>query len=157
VTPPPREAVAAVRPKAPPPAVPFTVRGALRRSAAPLALLGAVAGAFGYVTAVDPNSPGHYPLCPLRAYTGLYCPGCGGLRGAHALAHGHLRTALGCNALAVAGYLVFAAGWAVWLTRAVRGRPFAPTLRPAHRNLLIAVMAVFTIVRNLSFGAVLAP
>jgi hypothetical protein len=157
VTPPLREAAAAVPPTAPPPAGPFRVRGALRRTAAPLAVLGGVAGAFGYVAAVDPASPGHYPLCPLRFYTGLYCPGCGGLRGAHALMHGHLGTALGCNALAVAGYLVFAAGWAVWFTRALRGRPFAPTLRPAQRNLLIALMAVFTIVRNLSFGAVLAP
>ncbi|WNI19561.1 DUF2752 domain-containing protein [Streptomyces sp. ITFR-21] len=129
----------------------------MRRTAVPLALLGGAACVFGYVAAVDPNSPGHYPLCPLRYYTGLYCPGCGGLRSAYAVAHGHIGTALGCNAVAVAGYLAFAAFWALWFTRAALGRPFAPALRPAHRVLALALLAAFTIVRNLPFGAALAP
>ncbi len=30
--------------------------------------------AFAYVGTVDPNAPGHYPVCPLLHYTGLYCP-----------------------------------------------------------------------------------
>jgi len=120
-------------------------------------VLGGAVGAFGYVAAVDPNSPGHYPLCPLRYFTGVYCPGCGGLRSAYAVAHGQFGTALGCNALAVAGYLLFAVVWAVWFTRSLRGLPFSPALRPAHRNLLIALVAVFTVVRNLPFGAALAP
>ncbi|MFC4030395.1 DUF2752 domain-containing protein [Streptomyces polygonati] len=139
------------------PAVSGGLRAALRRTAVPVAVLGGVVGAFCYVAAVDPDSPGHYPLCPLRYYTGLSCPGCGGLRGAHALAHGQLRTALGCNALAVAGYLVFAVLWAGWFTRAARGRTFAPALRPAWRNLAIALVIAFTVVRNLPFGAALAP
>jgi len=120
-------------------------------------VLGGAVGAFGYVAAVDPNSPGHYPLCPLRYFTGVYCPGCGGLRSAYAVAHGQFGTALGCNALAVAGYVVFAALWAVWLARGLRGLPFSLALRPVHRNLLIAVVAVFTVVRNLPIGGGLAP
>jgi hypothetical protein len=122
-----------------------------------LGLLGSVAAAFAYVGAVDPDQPGHYPLCPLRYFTGVNCPACGGLRGAHALVHGQLRTALGDNALAVAGYAVFAVVWTVWAVRAARGLPFAPELRPGPRRALVALVVVFTVVRNLPFGRALAP
>lgn len=123
----------------------------------PVAVLGSVVAAFAYVGAVDPNTPGHYPVCPLLRYTGVYCPGCGGLRGAHALVHGHLGTALGCNALAVAGYAVFAVVWVVWFGRALRGKPFEPVLRPPSLWAIGAVVLAFTLVRNLPFGAALAP
>lgn len=147
------------RPPAPATAPPATEvpPGALRRLAVPAGVLAAVSGGFAYVAAVDPNEAGHYPLCPLRYFTGVYCPGCGGLRGAYALAHGHLRTALECNAPAVAGYAVLAVVWVVWVVRAVRGRPFEPALRPGHRWAIGALMVAFTVVRNLPFGAVLAP
>ncbi len=149
----------ATRPQAPPTAPPAREGppGALRRLAVPAGVLAAVAGGFAYVAAVNPNEAGHYPLCPLRYFTGLYCPGCGGLRGAYALAHGHLRTALECNALAVAGYAVLAVVWTVWAARAVRGRPFDLALRPCHRWAVAAVVLVFTIVRNLPLGAALTP
>ncbi|NJP44806.1 DUF2752 domain-containing protein [Streptomyces sp. PRB2-1] len=129
----------------------------LRAVAVPLGVLGAVLAGFGYVAAVDPNEPGHYPACPLLYYTGVYCPGCGGLRGAHALAHGQLRTAAGCNAAALAGYAVFAVVWCVWFTRTLRGRRFEPALPRAALYALGALLLAFTVVRNLPFGAVLAP
>lgn len=146
-------------PAAPPPGSSRTgpVRAALRRTAVPLGVLAAVAAAFGYVGAVDPNTPGHYPVCPLLHYTGVYCPGCGGLRSAYAVAHGHFRTALGCNALAVAGYAVFAVVWVVWAWRALRGRTFEPVLRPGALWALGALVLAFTIVRNLPFGTALVP
>ncbi|MFE2264816.1 DUF2752 domain-containing protein [Streptomyces griseosporeus] len=133
---------------------PGTVRA---RLAVPGAVLAAVAAAFGYVGAVDPNEPGHYPVCPLLRTTGLYCPGCGGLRSAHAFVHGDLLTALHANAVAVAGYLVFALVWAVWVVRAVRGRPLRIDLRPAPLWALGALLLVFTVVRNLPFGGWLHP
>ncbi|MFB7503929.1 DUF2752 domain-containing protein, partial [Streptomyces broussonetiae] len=91
----------------------------VRRLAVPGGLLAAVAGAFAYVGAVDPNEPGHYPVCPLYRLTGLYCPGCGGLRSAHAFVHGDLLTALRDNAPGVAGFLGFAVLWTVWVLRTV--------------------------------------
>ncbi|MFF8605215.1 DUF2752 domain-containing protein [Streptomyces sp. NPDC015346] len=124
---------------------------------APIGTLAGVAAAFAYVGAVDPNEPGHYPVCPLLRFTGVYCPGCGGLRSAHAFVHGDLATALGANALAVLGYGLFAVLMTVWLIRAVRGAPMRLAITPAWGWALAAVLALFTLVRNLPFGSALAP
>ncbi|GGV15865.1 DUF2752 domain-containing protein [Streptomyces griseoflavus] len=132
--------------------------GRAARPAVPAAILAAVAGAFAYVGAVDPNEPGHYPVCPLLHLTGLYCPGCGGLRSAHAVAHGDLPAALQANALAVLAYACFAVLWTVWVVRAVRGRP---PLRIDPPPVLLwslgGLLLVFTVVRNLPFGGWLHP
>ncbi|MFF3780525.1 DUF2752 domain-containing protein [Streptomyces sp. NPDC001933] len=129
----------------------------VRRLAVPAGVLAVVVGAFGYVGAVDPNQPGHYPVCPLLRFTGLYCPGCGGLRSAHAVAHGDIAAALGSNALAVAGYAVFAVLLALWVVRAWRGRPMSIAAKPAVWWGIGAVLLVFSVVRNLPFGSALAP
>ncbi|MFD4951208.1 DUF2752 domain-containing protein [Streptomyces sp. NPDC058451] len=138
-------------------AVPSHATAVLRRLAVPAGVLAAVAGAFACVGAVDPNQPGHYPVCPLLRYTGIYCPGCGGLRSAHAFVHGDFATALHDNALAVTGYLVFAVAWTLWALRAARGRPPRPVLGPAHLWGLGALVLAFTVVRNLPFGGRLHP
>jgi hypothetical protein len=127
------------------------------RAAAPLTALASTGAAFVLVAAVDPHQPGHYPVCPVRSLLGLHCPGCGGLRSAHSLAHGDLAGALGANALAVAGFAVLAAVLLRWLVRALRGRSagFAP--RPAHAWTAGALAVAFTLVRNVPPGAALAP
>lgn len=141
-----------------------------RRLVAPVGVLAAVLAAFAVVATVDPHEPGHYPVCPLLRYTGLLCPGCGGLRSAHSFAHGDLAAAFGCNALAVLGYVAFAVLWCGWLLRRVgplRGarraprRPPGPAVRlPGRRSTWWALgllVVVFTLVRNLPHGAALAP
>ncbi len=129
-----------------------------RRLAAPALYLAAAASAFAYVGTVDPNEPGHYPVCPLFRLTGILCPGCGGLRSAHAFAHGDLVTASGTNALAVVAYFVFAGFVALWLVRAFRGGPVPRiVLRSRYWWAIGAAALVFTVVRNLSFGSALAP
>jgi hypothetical protein len=127
------------------------------RLAVPAGVLAAVAGAFAYVGAVDPNQPGHYPVCPLLRLTGVYCPGCGGLRSAHAFVHGDLPAALQANALAVAGYLGFALLWTGWAVRAARGQPSRFSPGPVHLWTLGTLLLVFTVVRNLPFGGWLHP
>lgn len=127
------------------------------RLLAPLGTLAGVAAAFAYVGAVDPNEPGHYPVCPLLRFTGLYCPGCGGLRSAHAFVHGDFGAALSANALAVVGYGLFAVVMAVWLIRAVRAVPMRIAITPAWGWGMGALLALFTLVRNLPFGSALAP
>jgi len=133
----------------------------LRRLVVPAGVFAAVVGAFAYVGAVDPNEPGHYPVCPLFRYTGVYCPGCGGLRSAHAFLHGDLGAALTDNALAVVGYFAFAVVWTVWVLRVVRGRPVRLGLGPLPLPLPLwtvgALVLVFTVVRNLPFGGWLHP
>ncbi|WP_079047004.1 DUF2752 domain-containing protein [Streptomyces changanensis] len=144
------EPARASRPAGPPPPL-------RRRLLPPLGALAGVAAAFAYVGTVDPNEPGHYPACPLLRYTGLYCPGCGGLRSAHAFVHGDLAGALGANAMAVAGYAAFAVFMVWWLVRAVRGRPSRLDPAPWQLWLIGGVWAVFTVVRNLPFGSALVP
>ncbi|MEV5874907.1 DUF2752 domain-containing protein [Streptomyces sp. NPDC052101] len=128
-----------------------------RRLAVPAGLFAVVAGAFAYVGAVDPNEPGHYPVCPLYRLTGLYCPGCGGLRSAHAFVRGDLLTAVHDNALAVAGYLGFAVLWTVWVVHEVRGRPMRMNLGPVPLWASGALVLLFTAVRNLPSGGWLHP
>ncbi|KOU65411.1 membrane protein [Streptomyces sp. H021] len=140
------------------PVVPAERASRARRLAAPALYLAAAGAAFTYVGTVDPNEPGHYPVCPLLRLTGILCPGCGGLRSAHAFAHGDLAAAFGSNALAVVGYFVFAGFMALWLVRAFRGGPVPRiVLRPAHWWAVGVVALVFAVVRNLSFGSALAP
>ncbi|MET9625809.1 MULTISPECIES: DUF2752 domain-containing protein [unclassified Streptomyces] len=143
-------------PQPPLPGAP-TPRGLVRRLVTPVGTLAGVAAAFAYVGTVDPNEPGHYPVCPLLRFTGILCPGCGGLRSAHAFVHGDLGAALGANALAVVGYGLFAVLMAVWLIRTVRGAPTRLAVSPLGWWGVGAVLALFTLVRNLPFGSALAP
>jgi hypothetical protein len=129
----------------------------LGRLLVPGGVFGAVAGAFACVGIVDPNEPGHYAVCPLLRYTGVWCPGCGGLRSAHALVHGDLPAALGANAAAVVGYGVFAVLWGGWAVRSVQGRPWVLKARPVHLWTAGVLLTIFTIVRNLPFGGWLHP
>ncbi|MET4667390.1 hypothetical protein ABID94_000246 [Streptomyces sp. PvR018] len=131
--------------------------GLLGRLATPLGILAAVTAAFTYVGTVDPNDPGHYPVCPLLKLTGVFCPGCGGLRSAHAFIHGDLGAAFSANAVATTGYFLFAAVWVLWLVRAWRGRPLRIGLAPAWWWGIGALLLIFTVVRNLPFGSALAP
>ncbi|MFI6940966.1 DUF2752 domain-containing protein [Streptomyces sp. NPDC050418] len=128
-----------------------------RRMLLPLGTLGATAAAVAYVGAVDPNEAGHYPTCPLLAATGLYCPGCGGLRCVHALVHGDVTGALGANVMAVIAFAIAASVFVLWVRRAWNGGPTGFTVRSSYAWAFGALLAVFTVVRNLPFGAFLHP
>ena len=49
----------------------------------------------------DPSTSAFYPPCPFHALTGLWCPGCGSTRTAHALLHGDFVAAFGFNPMMV--------------------------------------------------------
>lgn len=118
-----------------------------------------LAGAAGVVlvAAVDPEQPGHYPLCPTLALTGFYCPGCGGLRAVHALAHGDLGLAMQRNPVVVIGLPILLWAYLAWVRRRALGR--VATWYPPARLMwgLFAVLAVFTVLRNLPAFTWLAP
>ncbi|MFE2722889.1 DUF2752 domain-containing protein [Kitasatospora sp. NPDC059327] len=130
----------------------------LRRLGPPLAALAAVTVPTVYLAVVDPNAPGHYPACPFLTATGWWCPGCGGLRCVHALAHGDLSGALHDNAPAVLLFAVLAVLWVRWVWAAVTGGAAPRIALGARRWVLVGLLLlVFTVVRNLPVGAGLAP
>jgi hypothetical protein len=137
------------------------VRDALTRARAmlaPVAAAVAAAAGFAVVAVVDPNEPGNYPPCPLYALTGLYCPGCGALRAAHALAHADVGAALGLNALLVALIPVAAAVWARWAVRSWQGRPIAIKAPPPAIVWAFLILVIsYGVIRNLPIGHFLAP
>jgi hypothetical protein len=138
---------------------PDLLRRQLRRH--PLLAPGAVAAAVAttalYVGQVDPNHPGHYPTCPLYYATGLYCPGCGCLRMIHALANGHLGEAFHRNALLFVMLPLLAYLYGRWTLRLARGRPLGRLPDPRLIWAFLAVVGVFTVLRNLPMFHFLAP
>ena len=128
------------------------------RLRAPLAVgLGGVA-ILGALRLRDPHVDGSWGFCPFLQMAGMPCPGCGGLRAVNDLTHGNIVAALSSNALAVLLVAVLAVAWILWLFRSVRADA-GPMIQLGHRTgiAVIALIAVFGVVRNLSFGAWLAP
>lgn len=122
-----------------------------RRMAAPGAAAVAAGAALGYVAAVDPNEPGHYPLCPSLALFGIDCPGCGLTRSTHALLTGDLSGALDHNVLIVAVVPLAVVLWLLWVRRAWTGRRPAVT---AHQQRRRTTILIVTLVALLAFGVV---
>jgi MFS superfamily sulfate permease-like transporter len=80
-----------------------------------------------------PSAP--YPPCPIHAFTGLLCPGCGATHALAALVHGHLQQAFHANPLFVLLLPLFF---------------FLPRRLPAPAlYLLLAATLAFTIGRNI--------
>src|SRR5690349_14083459 len=91
-------------------------------------IAGAGAGAVAAHVAVavffaghDPYSTTVFPPCPILAYTGMQCPGCGGTRALYSLFHGDLAASFAMNPLVLSSYLAGAALVASTLAQA-RGR-----------------------------------
>ena len=124
---------------------------------APLSVAALAAAAVGVVVLVDPNEPGHYPTCPFLAVTGAFCPGCGSLRAVHAMGSGDLGTALDRNVLTVLAVLPLLMLWGSWTRRQWTGQRRTSVAPAWVLWTLLGVVCVFGVVRNLSFGAALAP
>lgn len=124
-----------------------------RRLLAPFAVGLLTVASLGYLFAVDPNEPGHYPLCPTQAFLGVDCPGCGVTRATYALLHGDVPQALDHNILILGFWVAAIAAWGVWIRRAITGRTPALSVRTSQRQsrvsiaVLVAVL-VFGVVRN---------
>ena len=117
----------------------------LPRWAGPAMALLVAAVVVGVVAAVDPGVPGRYPSCPLHALTGLQCPGCGTLRGLHALASGDPAGAVARNPLMVASLPFLAMAWLRWAWSS----PMRISARMAWA--VLAVVVGFGVARNLPF------
>lgn len=129
-----------------------------RRLAAPLGAATAALPVLAYLWAVSPEEPGHYPVCPLYWATGLFCPGCGALRAAHALLHADLATAAHRNVLVVLAAPLVVLLWLEWVARAMRGRPARTVALSTRATVVVVVLLLaYGVVRNLPWGAFLAP
>ncbi|WP_084078437.1 DUF2752 domain-containing protein [Demequina sp. NBRC 110057] len=120
-----------------------------RRLGAPLAASAVLAAATVYTAVADPYRSGFFPACPWLHLTGLWCPGCGGLRAVHELAHGDVAAALALNPFAVLIVipvcLVLLGAWwrAGWKGRA------APAVPLWAANVVVALAVAFWVLRNI--------
>jgi hypothetical protein len=103
-----------------------------------IALVAGVLAAVVGLYVIDPSSTAMMPPCPFHYLTGLYCPGCGSMRGMHQLLHGHLAAALRLNPLMVASLPVMA----LLLLRPALAR------RPWVARGVFVVITAFWILRN---------
>lgn len=100
-------------------------------------------GGLAYIGLGDPHRPNFFLPCPFYVATGLYCPGCGGLRMVHDVLHLDLAAAVVDNAVALIGLPLLLA----WIL--VRRRSGRPWMTPAAAVFIIAVAVTWTVVRNL--------
>lgn len=129
-----------------------------RRLAPPLLAAGAGIATLVVLHVRDPHVEGSYGLCPVYALTGVYCPGCGGMRSIHNLTDGRVVDALQSNLLAVALVVAFAVFVVDWLIRARRGLGWRlPRLSAVTVWTFFGLLAVYSVLRNTPWGTWLAP
>ncbi|TQF74999.1 DUF2752 domain-containing protein [Rhodococcus spelaei] len=106
----------------------------------------------------DPHRLGAYGFCPFHAVTGLWCPGCGGLRALNDLTHGDVFASLSSNLFVAPLVVVLAVAWVAWVLRRWRGVDDRMiVLSRAATVAVLVALALFTIARNTPWGSALAP
>ena len=131
----------------------------VKRWLMPASAVGVLASAVAYTYIRSPFEPGAFPTCIFYAGTGLYCPGCGGLRAVHSLLHGDVLAALNLNALDILVTIPLTVVAMVWWIGATAGLPWrAPRYRAKWVWVLAALVTLFTVARNIPhFAPYLAP
>lgn len=123
-----------------------------RRNTIVVALGAAAVAGVALLYRFDPNAAGSpFPGCLFRAFTGLYCPGCGMTRMLHALVHGDIAGAASMNVLALIGLPVLAT---YALEQLMRRRLLDGVVRRIAFNgrAWIVAALVFGVLRNLPYA-----
>jgi hypothetical protein len=130
-----------------------------QRIQAPTLLAGGVLGASVLLHLRDPHESGSWGFCPWLVLTGTSCPGCGGLRAVNDLTRGDLGAAASSNLLFVGALPLLLFGWGRWFSDRWNDRRRHANNRTVriYAGLALVVTIVFWVVRNLEFGAWLAP
>ena len=91
--------------------------------------------------------------------TGHWCPGCGGLRAVNDLTRLDVAGAISSNAVAVALVALVGAWWLAWAWSALTRRtlPWDRWITPARLWAGLAVVLVFSVLRNLPGFEALGP
>lgn len=117
-----------------------------------LALVG-MGGALGLLFFFAPDQYLFYPRCLFHSWTGLQCPGCGGLRATHCLMHGEIAAAFHFNPLLVLLLPVLGLLGLARTARALTGRDWLERMRqPFWLWIFLAMVVAFGIGRNLAWG-----
>ena len=122
----------------------------------PGVVLAGTAAAMTYIGSVSPYASGNYPVCPLYAVTGLYCPGCGSLRSLHSLANADLVAAVALNPLMPPLVLILALVFVRWVVLRWRGERLIwdpPTWVPIAIGVGVIVYGVARNIPGLEFLA----
>jgi hypothetical protein len=113
-----------------------------------LALAALFAGVAALLFFFNPGQYSFYPFCVFYRVTGWECPGCGGLRAAHQLLHGHIATAFKFNPLVVtAAPLVLA--WLVHRWWRGPGKPVSHRAMARRAWVAFVLLVLFWVARNL--------
>lgn len=130
-----------------------------RRLVLPATVAGTVAAASVALYVRDPHEQGTWGVCPTKALFGIDCPGCGGLRAVNDLTHLQVVDAASSNLLFVASIPLLAYLFGRWAWGRWTGRPWNPQGWSSQWSafVLIAVMVVFSVLRNTTAGSWLAP
>ncbi|MFA6574146.1 MAG: DUF2752 domain-containing protein [Nocardioides sp.] len=144
-------------PLAPPVALASPPRTRWQRMAAPVGTIGALGAATVALHFRDPHAQASWGFCPSAAM-GFWCPGCGGLRSVNDLTNFQLVDAASSNLAFIVALPFILAGLAVWAVDRWRGHHRAIPMALVSRTAVtvVALLAVFTVLRNLS-GSWLAP
>lgn len=136
----------------------LTVRPRSERIRGPILCAAGLAAATLALHVRDPHVTHSWGVCPLYALTGIYCPGCGGLRAVNDLTDGHVGQAASSNLLLLLAIPVAVVLFARWSYASWTGRELrvVPEIPQAVRVGLVVLAAVFTVARNLP-GSWLAP
>jgi len=129
-----------------------------RRIAWPAVTIGGLGLATLALHLRDPHVAGSWGQCPSAAL-GLYCPGCGGLRAVNDLTNGDLLGAASSNLALLVALPFLVAGLGLWALGRWRGVSHALPMnlvRPIAW-ISLALLGVFTVLRNLPAGSWLAP
>jgi hypothetical protein len=98
----------------------------------------------------DPVTSNIYPSSPFKALTGLFCPGCGTLRGLHQLLQGNFWSALDYNPLMVLSLPFLIYSYLGYATKILIGRSLPTPFLPSKWIwLLLKVIVAFWILRNI--------
>jgi hypothetical protein len=98
----------------------------------------------------DPATAEIYPSSPFRALTGLFCPGCGTLRGLHQLLKGNFWTAFDFNPLAILSLPFLIYSYVRYAIKTLFGRSLPTFFIPSKWIwLLLKAIVVYWLLRNI--------
>lgn len=124
----------------------------------PIVVAGAGLAAVALLHLHDPHNTGAYGFCPFHVVTGLWCPGCGGLRAVNDLTNGDVIGSLSSNVFILPLLVVLVGAWMLWVRKRWRGAGDRMiVLHKPSAVVILVLLAVFTILRNTPWGSWLAP